>query len=331
MITTIEYLPDEILLIICNYLSQYHIIHAFFNLNDRLNSTISQYYNSLIVDHNVYRELLPIIGSYLQSLTIKDISLKSHEISLASNIQELTFDKQHPQSIPSLVNLTDLNIINAPSTNLTDVLFLTNNNIHSIYISSQTPLTISTTKISKIKQLGVTLRSLDDCISLFSICPELTCLNLHLLNCNFKNIPKQINEPSNLQIFSLRTNYETNVDFNTIKNIFQYLPSQLEYLGIEIITLDRECVNGQTWENYLKEKFPNLIRLDFFIYLRPELPTNTETRRLPSILKTFQSDYWSSITPQHITGYYDRSYQGESISIHTEPAPIVRRRRYFLN
>jgi hypothetical protein len=38
-----EQLPDELLLIICSYLSPYHIIKAFNDLNSRLNSTISEY------------------------------------------------------------------------------------------------------------------------------------------------------------------------------------------------------------------------------------------------------------------------------------------------
>jgi len=38
-----EDLPDELLLIICSYLSPYHILKAFNDLNTRLNCTINQY------------------------------------------------------------------------------------------------------------------------------------------------------------------------------------------------------------------------------------------------------------------------------------------------
>jgi hypothetical protein len=106
-----ERLPDEILLIICQYLSQYHIIWAFFNLNNRLNCTISQFCQSLFISHtnsHSYtntdrRRLLPIIGPYLQSLTIKSIDLSSSQISLASNIQELTFIQTQPHPIPVIL------------------------------------------------------------------------------------------------------------------------------------------------------------------------------------------------------------------------------------
>jgi len=109
-----EHLPDEILLIICQYLSQYHIIWAFFNLNNRLNCTISQFCQSLFISHaNSYshtdrRRLLPIIGPYLQSLTIKSIDLSSSQISLASNIQELTFIQTQPHSIPVILQYIKL-------------------------------------------------------------------------------------------------------------------------------------------------------------------------------------------------------------------------------
>ena len=104
MKTTLEHLPDEILLLICRYLSQRRIILAFFGLNNRLNRTISQYYRSLIVDTQYYssrnnRQLLPIIGPYLHSLTIKYSGLSSTEISLASNIRELTFLNTQPVPI----------------------------------------------------------------------------------------------------------------------------------------------------------------------------------------------------------------------------------------
>ena len=106
MATILEHLPDEILLIICKYLSQYEIITAFFGLNNRLNRTISQYLQSLVLstENNFNlsgsRQLLSMIGPYIQSLTIKHIHLSPVDISLASNIQELTFMHIQPDPIP---------------------------------------------------------------------------------------------------------------------------------------------------------------------------------------------------------------------------------------
>lgn len=96
MTTLLEYLPDEILLIICQYLAQRHVIRAFFGLNYRLNSTISHYtqsafiFNDNTLDYDENYELLSIVGPYLHSLTIKNTCLSTNKLSLASNIRELT-------------------------------------------------------------------------------------------------------------------------------------------------------------------------------------------------------------------------------------------------
>jgi len=196
MATVLEYLPDEVFLIICQYLSQYHIIDAFWDLNSRLNCTISQFIRTLTVKNEYYlddvrtRKLLSIIGPYLHSLTIKQIHLSSDEISLASNIQELTFIHTQPSTIPVLNNLTDLNIITGPSFQSIDILFSkTNNNLHSVYIASTSPLKIPVLvpkTYSTIKQLAITLQSSEDFIHLLSICPELICLNLILRDCKLE-------------------------------------------------------------------------------------------------------------------------------------------------
>ncbi len=195
MTTILEYLPDEILLIICQYLNQYDIIRAFFGLNYRLNCTISQFIQSLIVFDDTYlnggrsRRLLRMIGPYLHSLTVKQVHLSPAELSLASNIQELTFLQTQPELVPALKNLTDLNIITGPNFKSIDILFSKTNNLHSVYIASSSPLTVpilSPSKFSTIKQLAITLQSPEDFIRLLRLCPELTCLNLILQNCKLE-------------------------------------------------------------------------------------------------------------------------------------------------
>jgi hypothetical protein len=194
MATLLEYLPDEVLLIICQYLSQHQIIFAFFNLNHRLNCTISQFLQSLVIlddryrHHRQTRQLLSLIGPYLNSLIIKQTHLSTDEISLASNIQELTFIDTQPDVIPQLNNLTDLNIIHGPSFQSIMTLFSKTNNLHSVYILPTGPLTIplfSPPKYSTIKQLAITLQSPKDLVRLLGMCPELTCLDLNLHTCNF--------------------------------------------------------------------------------------------------------------------------------------------------
>jgi hypothetical protein len=89
------------------------------------------------------------------------------------------------------------------------------------------------------------------------------------------------------------------------------------------------CIDGQLWENYLKENLPNLTRFEFFIFIERPCTKGLERLRLPNIFQTFQSTYWSSVIPQDITGYYN-GCDSNSICIHTKTTPTVRRRRYFL-
>jgi hypothetical protein len=144
----------------------------------------------------------------------------------------------------------------------------------------------------------------------------------------FRQISNDI--PSALRTFSLRTHFDEDINFDELKNLFQYFPSQLEQLAIEIFTGDHACVDGQQWENYLKHTFSELNRFEFFIFFRKDSDTTVQLVRLPDALKTFKSAYWSLITPQKITGYCTRTYY-QSICIHTEILPTVKRRRYFLN
>ncbi|CAF3259894.1 unnamed protein product [Rotaria socialis] len=345
MATLLEYLPDEILLTICQYLYQRYIIQAFCGLNSRLNCTISHFTRSFIVsDENFLTKeenfkLLSTIGPYLHSLTIKNISLSANEISLASNIRELTLIHTQPCLIPSLRNLTDLNIIYGPKFQSIDVLFLPNNNIHSVYISSISPLKVpvfSPSKFSSIKQLTIILQSFHDFVQLLRICPQLTCLNLTLQTCDpiILEIPDnqlQIETSSTLRNFSLRTTYDLNVNFNTLKNIFKHLSSNIEHIAIEINTEDIACIDGELWENYLKQNLLDLHRFEFFILLRKENQDQTKLIPLGDIFKKFQSSYWSLMIPQNMTGYYNSSFSGISTCIHTKAIPTVKRRRYFLN
>ena len=119
--------------------------------------------------------------------------------------------------------------------------------------------------------------------------------------------------------------------FQVLQIFFKYLTSQLEQLSISIETDDITCLDGQLWQNYLQETFPNLNCFEFFIFYRTEQQDNSKTLRLPAILQTFQSDYWSSVAPQNITGYYHSPiYRSQSVCIHTNIIPTVQRQRYFL-
>ena len=120
------------------------------------------------------------------------------------------------------------------------------------------------------------------------------------------------------------------VCFDQLKQLFQYLPSQLENLALEIETNDPTCLDGQMWEDYFRDTFPQLNHFEFLIIFRSIDSNSSQSLRIRDVLKTFQGDYWSSITPQQTTGYYNRFWYDQSMCIHTNPIPIVQRRRFFL-
>ena len=193
MATVLEDLPDEILLIISEYLSQKQIIRVFFGLNYRLDCMISQFFHSLIISNSnneldgSSRDLLKIIGPYLRSLIIKQTQLSAEEMKLALNIEELTFIDTQPDPIPSIPHLTDLNIIRGPAFQSINSIFTQTNQLHSVHIGSNNPLTIplfSPPKYSSIKQLSIMIESPKDFIRLLNACPQLTCLYLYLQNCS---------------------------------------------------------------------------------------------------------------------------------------------------
>ena len=77
-------LPDEIILNICHYLSWFDIIIAFYNLNTRLNRTISGYFKDVFIGNNCQLKQFQY-GCYL---------LLSHRSSLFCHIRTLTISNR---------------------------------------------------------------------------------------------------------------------------------------------------------------------------------------------------------------------------------------------
>ncbi|CAF0765737.1 unnamed protein product [Rotaria sp. Silwood1] len=102
--TTFEILPDEMILEICQYLHCSHVLYSLFDLNIRLNQTITFYcrhvwfrrasYKQLLY---IYQYVLPRIGSSVLSLTLHPL----HQASFPSS-----FKHQISNIFPNLINLT---------------------------------------------------------------------------------------------------------------------------------------------------------------------------------------------------------------------------------
>ena len=110
--STLEMLPDEILLEICRYLHSGDVLYSFFGLNSRLNQTITFYRQHVSLHRTFYMQfihiftrILPQIGSSIRSLVIFELesplflsSFKANHIY--HNLEKLT-----------LVNWTDEKLI----------------------------------------------------------------------------------------------------------------------------------------------------------------------------------------------------------------------------
>ncbi|CAF0864912.1 unnamed protein product [Rotaria sordida] len=66
--TCFEDLPDEIILVICRYLSQVNILDSLLNLNNRLNKTISSYREQIFLSHLSYQDFYHLINKHLPYL-----------------------------------------------------------------------------------------------------------------------------------------------------------------------------------------------------------------------------------------------------------------------
>jgi hypothetical protein len=105
-----EQLPDELILIICSYLTPFHIIKAFNDLNSRLNSTISQYQQNIDLHglnlHQFYffcKTIRVSFGNKVRSIILSNA---------APSVRQLTlFRKQIEPFAQLLTNLERLTLI----------------------------------------------------------------------------------------------------------------------------------------------------------------------------------------------------------------------------
>ncbi|CAF0874217.1 unnamed protein product [Adineta ricciae] len=101
-----EYFPDEILLEIYRYLHCGHILYSFYNLNFRLNQTLTHYCQYVILRRltyqqftYIYSQIIPEIGHQIRSLTINRLQqnefLKSFSFKMENffpNLEKLALD-----------------------------------------------------------------------------------------------------------------------------------------------------------------------------------------------------------------------------------------------
>ena len=137
-IVRLEHLSDEILLIICRYLSSIDILYSLYGLNSRLDGTISEVYRHLVLENVPYLRLtyicssiIPHIGYNIRSLTVSDRATEK-----LSNIFLQHFYRRIPSIFPQLRCLTlvhvTTDVLASFVDNLTDLKDLNRLNISSL-------------------------------------------------------------------------------------------------------------------------------------------------------------------------------------------------------
>lgn len=92
-----EILPDELLLMVCSYLNNIDILQAFYNLNHRLNSTISDYIKKIDLIQVSYSQF----NKYCHMLTETNLGLQLKSLSLSNDesvLHQLILLKKFPIS-----------------------------------------------------------------------------------------------------------------------------------------------------------------------------------------------------------------------------------------
>ena len=82
--TIFETLPDELILDICRHLHCSHVLYSFFDLNSRLNQTITFYYQHVWFRRGTYRQLLYIYDDILPRIGRSILSLTLHPLHQSS-------------------------------------------------------------------------------------------------------------------------------------------------------------------------------------------------------------------------------------------------------
>ena len=112
---SLERLPDELLLIICPYLNGIDVLRAFYNLNTRLNSMISDYSKQINLTQIRYSQF----NQYCHMVIQTNLGLQVQSLSLSNNqpvLNQLTLFKEQVWSLneklPNLECLTLCGITN---------------------------------------------------------------------------------------------------------------------------------------------------------------------------------------------------------------------------
>lgn len=278
-----EMLPDEMILKIYSYLRGSDVLYAFYNLNARLNCTITNYcrdMNLMAVPHQqfdyVICRILPKIGFSTQSFVLNGnwetimsttaftLLFTSSISSMFSQLRKLVLKLftgkrllSFLDNIDNFAQLTELDIRflkeDACDTLMTKVFASNNRRLRTISFDYDS-ISLSLSKdiyqvalFTNIQELKINLESIEVLLRLFTIVP-----NLHRLHvCIERNWCEQDNRKSIIDVKPLvyLTDFQLQfVDFfgmfDDIAYILGHMPS-LQKLTLDLWTNDERLIDGE--------------------------------------------------------------------------------------
>ncbi|CAF1204411.1 unnamed protein product [Didymodactylos carnosus] len=295
------------------YLNTIDVLTSFYDLNYRINRTITQYRQhisllstSLKQINLFFKKLLPLEKNSIHSLTIRDQFVQSNQIKSILNIKK-QFDLFNYESqsqydlfydfeliLLQLWDLRDLNIDCMVST-----LSQLENSIFSNQHKLLTKVSIKTINRFNFRghcqlfnpfllDLTLGLMNINDLLTLFKIVPNIQRLNVDIYHWSSFYCPLEHRRSlSNVKYFQLKTTiYKHEASAINIVTLLYGLPS-LTHLSI-ILWTDIKCfVNGQLWENMFKTR-PTLT--DFKCFFTVDI--NKQALKPKRILESFSTTFW---------------------------------------
>ncbi|CAF0915965.1 unnamed protein product [Rotaria sordida] len=292
-------LPDEILLSIFQYLREADVLYSFYNLNTRLNTTITgycRYVNLMAVSYKQFEYavsyVLPKIGSFVRTFVLNG----NWETIINKNLSSFLFISPLSLLFPQLEKLIVKwftserfllfidNIQNFSKLIELDIRFLRGNIIDSLLtkvlsannsqltivsidqdsIDLDIPKDINGISYPNIRELTINLTLCKLIPCLFVLVPNVRRLHINIDELSNGSKSKLINNSLSCLIhlinFQLRSiNYFWT--FNEIDYLLKAMPS-LQQLALDLRTDDKRLVNEKDFMTILPS---SLIKIDFFI------------------------------------------------------------------
>lgn len=299
LVTTLEHLPNELLIEIAGYLNATDVIHAFGRLNTRLERTFARFQQDINLQHLTFNQFqhflyhsFPYYADRVVKLTINtwcspgQISRFNRAIAVCRSIHEflpslkqiwlINFNNKDIGIIPKVLSVekvmidvdAHISLLHATQVALDRYLFCTPNAIRELRLyDSEEGIRlqhfVSVAKCPYLEKLIISVATADDLILLFRRAPNL--LKLHVEISVFStDMPKQYATidimPRYIKDFHLWVKDKRLLIFDDLHNILTHMPT-IERLSLEIETDDLRYGQGHCWKDLLGH-LPRLSRLD---------------------------------------------------------------------